>query len=121
MVSPRALKSRPSVGSPTGTEMGLPVSIASAPRFSPSVGPRARHLTQLLPTCCSTSSTSFSPSISVSRALNMPGMDSEGNSTSTTVPITWVIFPLAILSPRRLLFYSVLLRAHGGRPAHDVQ
>ncbi|GAH96223.1 unnamed protein product, partial [marine sediment metagenome] len=36
---------------PTGTVRAAPVSTASAPRSSPSVGDNARHLTQLFPTC----------------------------------------------------------------------
>ena len=47
------LNNLPKVGSPTGTETGDPVSVTSSPLFNPSVGPRAKHLTQLFPTCCS--------------------------------------------------------------------
>ena len=35
--SPKTLKIRPNVGTPTGTLIGAPVSITSTPRFRPSV------------------------------------------------------------------------------------
>ena len=57
--SPRTLKSRPRQGSPTGTEIGAPVSTATAPRRRPSVVSIARQRTQLFPRCCWTSTISF--------------------------------------------------------------
>ena len=51
------------------SDTGAPVSLTSNPLDTPSVAPRAKHLAQLLPTCCSTSKTSFSPSTFNSNAL----------------------------------------------------
>ena len=92
--SPVTLNRRPREAGPTGTAMGLPLSTTSAPRVSPSVAPMARQRTQLLPTCCSTSKMSFSSLSSISKPLNRSGISSGGNSTSTTVPIIWMTFPL---------------------------
>ena len=54
-VSPRTLNTCPLVTSPTGTEIGAPVLITSAPRTSPSVGCMAMARTMSSPMCCSTS------------------------------------------------------------------
>jgi hypothetical protein len=48
---------RPSVTSPTGTEIGAPVSITCIPRVMPSVGFIATARTRFSPRCCSTSAT----------------------------------------------------------------
>ena len=53
--SPRRLKIRPSVMSPTGTVIGAPVSITSTPRASPSVVSIATARTRSSPRCCWTS------------------------------------------------------------------
>ena len=81
---------------PTGTVIGSPVSLTSVPRAKPSVGAMERHLIQLLPMCPCTSSTSFPLAVSISRALNIFGNSSGGNSTSMTVPMICTILPLAI-------------------------
>ena len=46
----------------SGTVIGAPVAIASAPRTSPSVGPIAMHRTVSSPKCCATSAVSTPPS-----------------------------------------------------------
>ncbi len=55
ITSPSTLKMRPSVASPTGTEIGAPVSLTSAPRASPSVESIATARTRSFPRCCCTS------------------------------------------------------------------
>ena len=55
-VSPSALKTCPLVTSPTGTEIGPPVSVTVAPRTRPSVGCIEMALTVLSPMCWATSS-----------------------------------------------------------------
>jgi hypothetical protein len=57
-VSPRALNTCPLVTSPTGTSIGAPVLITSAPRTMPSVGCIEIVRTMSSPMCCSTSSVS---------------------------------------------------------------
>ena len=52
---PRTSKTRPRVTSPTGTEIGPPVSRTAVPRARPSVVVIATERTQLLPRCCWTS------------------------------------------------------------------
>ena len=70
MTSPSTLKMRPRVGSPTGTEIGAPVSITSVPRERPSVMSRATARTLSSPRSCCTSATRVVPSGRViSRAL----------------------------------------------------
>ena len=67
---PRTSNTRPRVASPTGTEIGAPVSRTSTPRARPSVVVIATDRTQLLPRCCCTSHTSESwPSRRISTAL----------------------------------------------------
>src|SRR3954469_23087563 len=60
MVSPSRLKIRPSVISPTGTVIGPPVSMTSAPRAKPSVLSMATARTRSSPRCCWTSQTRIS-------------------------------------------------------------
>ena len=55
---PITFQSRPSVGSPTGTEIGAPVSTTSTPRARPSVESIATARTRSSPRCCCTSATS---------------------------------------------------------------
>jgi hypothetical protein len=57
MTSPRTLKMRPSVTSPTGTVMEAPVSTTSMPRAMPSVESMATARTRSSPRCCWTSQT----------------------------------------------------------------
>ena len=61
--SPRRLKTRPRVASPTGTVTGAPVSITVIPRARPSVLPKATQRTREPPSCCWTSpvSLTFTP------------------------------------------------------------
>src|SRR3954453_1550507 len=59
--SPRRLKMRPSVMSPTGTVIGPPVSRTSVPRSRPSVVSMATARTRSSPRCCCTSHTSTPP------------------------------------------------------------
>src|SRR3569833_3061476 len=47
------------------------------------------------PRCCATSSTRRLPPLSVSSALRIAGK-CPSNCTSTTAPMTWVIFPTAL-------------------------
>jgi hypothetical protein len=53
--SPSALNTWPWVTSPTGTLIGAPVSVISAPRTTPSVGCSAIARTVSSPMCCATS------------------------------------------------------------------
>src|SRR3954452_16662236 len=85
--------------SPTGTEIGPPVSPTSAPRTRPSVGCMEMVRTTLSPRCWATSRVSVLPRsarvTSTFRALNRSGIASRGNSTSTTGPVTRTTRPLA--------------------------
>ena len=68
--SPSTLKILPNVALPTGTWIGLPVSITSSPRLNPSVPDIATALTTLFPLWAWTSATNFSPfSLYTSSAL----------------------------------------------------
>ncbi len=91
--SPTTLRMRPSVSLPTGIMMGLPVSLTSVPRVSPSVESMAMARTVDSPRCWATSRTRLSAraemlglvSVSAFRILgSIPG----GKSTSTTGPMT---------------------------------
>jgi len=65
--SPITFRIRPSVPGPTGTEIGAPVSVTSAPRTMPSVLSIAMQRTVRSPISCATSSTSVrSPILRVS-------------------------------------------------------
>src|SRR3954447_16359083 len=96
--SPRVLNTRPSVASPTGTVIGPPVSVTWAPRTRPSVGCREMARTMPSPMCWATSRerVRFSPSrsSSVSSRLYISGIESPGNSMSTTGPMTRAIRPV---------------------------
>ena len=92
--SPSTLNILPSVFSPTGTEIGAPVAIASMPRTRPSVGPMAIHLTVSSPRCCATSTTSFPPFFSgTSTASFISGRLPSENLISRTALITCMILP----------------------------
>ena len=65
-VSPSTLNTWPLVTSPTGTEIGPPVSVTTAPRTMPSVGRIEIARTMLSPMCWATSMVSVfvcSPSV----------------------------------------------------------
>ena len=89
---------RPSVPGPTGTEIGAPVLSASIPRTSPSVESIAMQRTVFSPMCCCTSSTRL-PALSLIEGLVTRSAEKIGgsvpapNSTSTTLPRTWLICP----------------------------
>ena len=78
---------RPSVISPTGTEIGAPVSVTSVPRARPSVVSIATARTRSSPRCCWTSQTSSSSS---APAL-MPGASSSRFAAGRTIVIAWLI------------------------------
>ena len=90
--SPMTFIIRPKVSRPTGTEIGCPVSLTSAPLTKPSVESIAIVRTVASPRCWATSSINRSPWFSHSSALRIGGRWSP-NWTSTTAPITWVICP----------------------------
>ena len=85
--SPSRLKMRPSVTSPTGTEIGAPVSTTSRPRERPSVVSIATARTRSSPRCCWTSQTSSSSS---APAL-MPGASSSRLAAVRAIVIAWLI------------------------------
>jgi hypothetical protein len=60
--SPSTFQTRPSVTSPTGTEIGEPVSNTSIPRARPSVASIATARTRSSPRCCCTSAIRSGPS-----------------------------------------------------------
>src|SRR6188474_2701901 len=93
--SPTTLMMRPRHSSPTGTEIGSPVSVTSWPRTKPSEESIAMVRTVDSPRCWATSSTSRLPWFLVSSAFRIAGRWSS-NCTSTTAPMTWVIFPTAL-------------------------
>src|SRR3954447_11376600 len=90
--SPVTFQTWPLVMSPTGTEIGDPVSRTSVPRCMPSVGLSAMQRTMLSPMCRATSMVMvvvLPPTVVSTRtAFCRSGMVSTGNSTSTTGPIT---------------------------------
>src|SRR3990172_1710485 len=92
--SPITLMMRPSSSGPTGTAIGSPVSVTSCPRTRPSEESMATVRPVDSPRCWATSSTRRLPPFLVSSAFKIAGR-SPGNCTSTTAPITWVIFPTA--------------------------
>src|SRR6266850_7509833 len=94
--SPTTLMMRPRHSSPTGTEIGCPVSVTSWPRTRPSLVSIATVRTVDSPRCCATSSTRRLPPFVVSSAFRIAGR-SPSNCTSTTAPMTWVIFPTALV------------------------
>src|ERR1700728_4674388 len=91
--SPVTLMMRPSVPAPTGTMIGLPVSVTSWPRTRPSVVSIAIVRTVDSPRCCATSSTRRLPPFLVSMAFRMAGR-CPSNCTSTTAPMTCVMRPV---------------------------
>src|SRR6202022_1478727 len=91
--SPITFMMRPSVPAPTGTMIGLPVSLTSWPRTKPSVVSIAMVRTVDSPRCCATSSTRRLPPFLVSIAFRMAGR-CPSNCTSTTAPMTCVMRPV---------------------------
>src|SRR3954453_22568878 len=95
--SPSVLNTCPSVASPTGTVIGPPVSLTCAPRTRPSVGCSEIARTMPSPMCWATSRERgrVSPArlSSVSSRLYISGIESTGNSMSTTGPMTLAIRP----------------------------
>src|SRR6266851_94105 len=92
--APITLNIRPSVSTPTGTEIGLPVACTGSPRRKPSVASIAIVRTVLSPMAPSTSSTTTRPScVLTSSASKSSGCSPAGNSTSTTAPMTWLTWP----------------------------
>src|SRR5215469_17640203 len=110
--SPTTFMMRPSVPSPTGTAIGLPVSVTSWPRTRPSVASIATVRTVDSPRCWATSSTRRLPPFLVSSEFKIAGRW-PSNWTSTTAPMTCVMRPtwlaaVAIqLSPSIKTLYSV--------------
>ena len=95
--SPVTLNIRPRVAPPTGTFIGDCVSTTLSPLLNPSVEVIATVLTTPSPSCCCTSNTIL-PSAPVVSALYIAGIESLGNWTSTTAPITCFIVPELIFS-----------------------
>src|SRR5665213_3289505 len=109
--SPITFMMRPSVPTPTGTMIGLPVSLTSWPRTRPSVVSMAMVRTVDSPRCWATSSTSRLPPFLVSIAFKMAGK-CPSNCTSTTAPMTCVMRPvwLADVAMKTLSFEFYLKR-----------
>ena len=97
MGCPITFHRRPSVGSPTGTEIGAPVSTTSTPRASPSVESIATARTRSSPRCCCTSATSVPSPSEISRAVRISGRRS-GKTASSTTPLISMIFPTLVLA-----------------------
>src|SRR5947208_2961372 len=85
--SPSRLKMRPSVARPTGTLIGPPVSVTSAPRARPSVVSIATARTRSSPRCCWTSHTSTP---SPAPAL-IPGASSSAAAAGRATVMAWLI------------------------------
>ena len=90
--SPMTFMMRPSVSSPTGMRIGLPVSVTDWPRTRPSVASMAMVRTVFSPRCWATSRTSRLPLLEVSSAFRIGG-NSPSNATSTTAPMTCEMRP----------------------------
>src|ERR1700674_83187 len=124
---PITLNMRPSVSTPTGTEMGEPVACTGSPRRIPSVESIPMHRTTLSPMSDATSSTTLRPSaLLTSRASKSSGWSPASNSPSTTAPTTWLSAPWPLVlffSGFSLVFAirnSFLARADGLGAAHDL-
>src|SRR5271156_2377942 len=114
MQRPSASNTWPLTPSPTGTEIESPVLNTSTPRTSPSVGCIEMVRTRLSPRCSATSSVNvFASALNVTsacRALNSPGTEPRGNSTSTTGPVIRTTRPL-VSEPFEFVDFSVCLVA----------
>ncbi len=107
--SPITLKRRPSVSTPTGTMIGLPVLRTGSPRRKPSVESIAMQRTELSPVSSSTSRVTSRPDrVLAMIASNMFGSWPSGNSTSTTAPMTWETQPSPPSVRSCFLCFSVL-------------
>ena len=87
-VSPRTSKTLPKTSGPTGTMMGLPVSVISSPRFKPSV--EDNEIARMRPgsKCFATSKTMRPVWVLISSAFKRAGKGwFSPNSTSTTGPM----------------------------------
>src|ERR671934_1301382 len=119
IVSPRRLKMRPRVTSPTGTVIGPPVSVTSAPRARPSVVSIATARTRSSPRCCCTSQTSTCPLFSTVIAWLISG-SSSGKTASMTTPWISSMRPVFCL----LSVAAIGLRSHqrfgAGDNFHDL-
>src|ERR1700691_362055 len=91
--SPITFMMRPSVPAPTGTMIGLPVSLTSSTRTRPSAVSIAMVRTVASPPCWADASTSRLPPFLVSIAFRMAGK-CPSNCTSTTAPMTCVMRPV---------------------------
>ena len=98
MASPVTLNKRPLIPSPTGIDIGMPVSTTTVPLTKPSVPSIAMVRTLSSPKCCCTSSTNVSPlSFFSSNAFNISGnLLPLSNCTSTTAPM--IDFTLPVLA-----------------------
>src|SRR4051812_23644176 len=118
--SPITFMMRPNVAGPTGTRIGVPVSITSWPRVRPSVVSMAMARTAFSPRCWATSNTSrtslpvLASMFLVSSAFRIAGSSPFSNETSTTAPITWRSLPLALF-----LVLIVSLFLNGGGAGDD--
>ena len=85
--------------SPTGTEIGAPVSTTAVPRARPSVESIATARTRSSPRCCCTSAISSPPS---GRSMLQRGVDLGelvGKTASTTTPLISIRLPTFSLLP----------------------
>src|SRR3954447_8366212 len=114
--SPMTLMMRPSVASPTGTEIGPPVSVTSCPRTRPSVASIATVRTVDSPRCCATSRISRLPRFSVASAFMISGKW-PSNCTSTTAPNTCVMWPFLLSGV--IMFIVLLLKRLCARDNFD--
>src|SRR4051794_33469473 len=99
--SPMTFQMRPSVWSPTGTEIEVPVSVTSVPRERPSVESMATARTRSSPRCCCTSAISSPRSVWMLSAELISG-SRLGNTASRTTPLISTMLPLfrfALLLP----------------------
>src|ERR1700738_1698186 len=116
--SPITFMMRPSVPAPTGTMIGLPVSLTSWPRTKPSVVSLAMVRTVDSPRCWATSSTRRLPPFLVSIALRMAGR-CPSNCTSTTAPMTCVMRPVWLAGVAMKILSLRLLERLGAGDGFD--
>src|SRR3954469_13891719 len=126
MTSPRTLKIRPRVASPTGTLIGAPVSSTSMPRASPSVVSMATARTRSLPRCCCTSairSKASRPScfgIAMRTALLIEGRP-PWKTASMTTPLISTILPVVLSAMNPPIAAGISLsKPFGPRPRNRL-
>ena len=95
ITSPVTLSILPIVTSPTGTLIGLPVAVTTAPRDRPSVELKEIARTVVSDRCCTTSMTIFSLPRNTSKASLISGNFPLENSMSTTTPTICMIVPVS--------------------------